>query len=197
VGFGIRYEKLAMAETVFYSKYTKLSFYSLLSILILLSAFWVWPFVRSIMINMERTAFEQRVASLQRVVEYKVAEYMAVEALTRLPELLEQNPWQWQGQKQQVENEIIEQETLDFDGMSRGSWAYESGTKRLIYKLYHDEHVINDDPLPNRIQFQLQLEVTDINNDGVYDPQQDTVTGLTLLPVFSYQWTTLGENNAG
>lgn len=187
-----------MAETVFYSKYRKLSVFSLISIFILLSAFWVWPFVRSIMINMERTAFEQRVAGLQRVVEYKVAEYMALEELSRLPELLEQNPWQWQNQKQQLlESEIIEQETLDFKGMKSGTWAYESKSKRLIYKISHTKYVINEDPLPNRIQFQLALEVTDTNDDGVFDPQQDTVTGLTLVPVYSYQWTTLGENDAG
>ncbi|MCP4413005.1 MAG: hypothetical protein GY808_10645, partial [Gammaproteobacteria bacterium] len=46
----------------------------------------------------------------------------------------------------------------------------------------------SDDPVANRIQFKLALEYSDLDENGQFTVNIDKISGVTMIPVYTYQW---------
>jgi len=148
------------------------------------------PFFSKMMQNFERTAVRQVVTQLNSAASFKVAEYIALDKLPELSEQLTNNPLMWLelddlGGYDRYQGEI---EVLNFQELNTKQWIYDRSTNRLIYKVEYPELLINEDPIAQRIQFHLQLEYSDLNEDGRFDADNDKITGLVIAPVYPYQW---------
>ncbi len=148
------------------------------------------PFFSKMMQNFERTAFNQVVIQLNAAASFKVAEYIALDKLPELPEQLANNPLSWLelddlGGYDRYQGEV---EILSFEELGSKQWIYDRSTNRLVYKVKYPELLSNDDPIAERIQFRLQLEYSDLNEDGRFDADKDKITGLVIAPVYAYQW---------
>ena len=160
---------------------------------VLVLIFLVWPFIKAMLMSMERMAFEQRVESLRRATEFKVAEYVALNSMQDVKELINENPWRWQAQDSEELEDSLEVEQLDINTQSRGEWIYEKERQFLSYRFYFTENLVNESPWKDSVQFKLQLEYQDINEDGRFDEGIEPITGLLFLPRYAYAWRTTGD----
>jgi len=161
------------------------------SVVVLLAAFlFAIPYVNRIMRNFEKTTVQQIVSQLNSVAQFKLAEYVALDKLKLLPKQLDDNPMNWISPKDIVgwEDYAGEVKSVIIENLDGGQWQYDLTTKRLIYKVKYIDKIINDDPKSNRIQFRFKLEFVDYNDDGIFDENTDTISGLHIEPVYSYHW---------
>ena len=154
------------------------------------------PFFSKMMQSFERTAFNQVVTQLNAAASFKVAEYIALDKLPELPKQLANNPLSWLelddlGGYDRYQGEV---ETLNFEQLDSKQWIYDRSTNRLIYKVKYPELLSNDDPIAQRIQFRLQLEYSDLNEDGRFNADKDRITGLAIVSVYPYQWRQSTDN---
>jgi hypothetical protein len=154
------------------------------------------PFFSKMMQNFERTAVSQVVTQLNTAASFKVAEYIALDKLPELSEQLTNNPLSWLelddlGGYDRYQGEV---EELNFEQLDSKQWVYDRSTNRLVYKVKYPELLINEDPIAQRIQFRLQLEYSDLNEDGRFDADKDKITGLVIVPAYPYQWRQSTDN---
>jgi len=161
------------------------------SVVVLLAALLIAvPFVNRILQNFEKTTVQQIVNQLNSAAQFKIAEYVALDKLMMLPKQLDENPLNWINPEDIAgwDDYLGETNTVIFKNLDDGKWQYEQLTKRLIYKIEYADKIINDDPIKNRIQFRFKLEFVDYDNDGVFDQNVDTISGLRVEPIYSYHW---------
>jgi len=160
--------------------------------LILILIFWLLarPFVDKMMENFERTSVQQTVGQLNTALNFKMAEYIALDKLYELPQQLATNPIAWLeldnlGGYGNYQGEV---EELDFKRLDAGNWAFDRSVNYLIYKVKYPEQLESDDPIINRIQFKLALEYSDLDKNGQLNVNIDKISGISMVPVYTYQW---------
>jgi len=140
--------------------------------------------------NLERTGVQQTVRQLNAAINFKIAEYVALDKLQALPEKLDDNPMSWLnldniGGHNRYSGEV---EALEFKLLVAGKWVFDRSSGHLIYKVKYPKRLKNEDPLVDRIQFELVLEYTDLDKDGQFIAGKDKVSGIVMAPVYPYQW---------
>jgi len=159
-------------------------------ILVLILLLLAQPFFSRMLENLERTAVQQIVRQLNSAAQFKMAEYVALDKLNLLPEQIGVNPvaWLdindlggWNGYQGEVNN-------INFGQLEVQQWVFDKLTRRLVYKVKYPELLNNQDPQNNRIQFRVEMDFVDFNNDGNFDAKTDTINGLIVMAVYPYQW---------
>ncbi len=69
-----------------------------------------------------------------------------------------------------------------------GDWYFDAENKYLVYHVINSDRFIGGATSPPRIRLRLEPVYRDINNNTVYDPGVDTLSGLGLNIVEPYQW---------
>jgi len=196
VGSGFSSEKLGMLFKLRSDEYKEsqpgLIFLKSMLGLILILIFWLLarPFVDKMMENFERTSVQQTVGQLNTALNFKMAEYIALDKLYELPQQLATNPIAWLeldnlGGYGNYQGEV---EELDFKRLDAGNWAFDRSVNYLIYKVKYPEQLESDDPIINRIQFKLALEYSDLDKNGQLNVNIDKISGISMVPVYTYQW---------
>ena len=154
------------------------------------------PFFSKMLRNFERTALQHVVLQLNVVVNFKMAEYVALDKLQLLPEQLGENPMAWLDLDDLggYNRYLGEVDQLDFEQLEVKQWVYDRSINRLVYKVKYPELLMNEDPVANRIQFLLALEYNDVNENGHFDAEIDKVSGITIVPEYPYRWLQIGDN---
>ena len=160
--------------------------------LVLLLILWLLarPFVDKMMENFERTSVQQTVGQLNTALNFKMAEYIALDKLHELPQQLATNPIEWLeldnlGGYGNYQGEV---EELDFERLDAGNWTFDRSVNHLVYKVKYPGQLESDDPLANRIQFKLNLEYSDLDKNGQLNVNIDKISGISMVPVYTYQW---------
>ncbi|PCJ49045.1 MAG: hypothetical protein COA74_07200 [Gammaproteobacteria bacterium] len=162
-------------------------------VLVLVLVLVALPFFTRMLENIERTALQQIVRQLNAAAKMKMAEYVALDKLQRLPEQMRINPVNWLdirdlGGWDRYKGEVEIVELVDFEQLGEQSWVFDKTTGRLIYKLAYPELLINEDPINNRIQFRVRMDYVDFDVKGKFDTKTDTITGLFVEAVYPYHW---------
>ncbi|MCP4413020.1 MAG: hypothetical protein GY808_10720 [Gammaproteobacteria bacterium] len=160
--------------------------------LLLLLVLWLLalPFVDKMLENFERTSVQQTVGQLNTALNFKIAEVIALDKLQELPQQLATNPIAWLdldnlGGYGNYKGEV---EELDFKQLQAGNWVFDRSENYLIYKVKYPGQLKSDDPVANRIQFKLALEYSDLDENGQLNAETDKISGITMVPVYAYQW---------
>jgi competence protein ComGC len=148
------------------------------------------PFFSKMMENVERTALQQVIRNLNAAATLKMAEYVALDKLQLIQGEIRENPVSWLnlddlGGWDRYQGEV---RLVNFKQLKEKSWIYEQSTSRLIYKLANPELLDNEDPINNRIQFALKLDYVDINEDGQFTKEVDTINTLRVESIHPYRW---------
>jgi len=154
------------------------------------------PFFSKMLENFERTALQQVVRQLNVATNLKMAEYVALDKMQQLPEQLTENPIAWLdlddlGGYGRYNGEV---DRLDFEQLEPRHWVYDRFSMRLIYKVEYTELLVNEDPVAERIQFRLILDYSDLNEDGRFDANGETISGIMIVPVYPYHWRQRTDN---
>ncbi len=159
-------------------------------ILLLLVLFVAAPLFERMMQNFEKTAVKQLVSQLNSAAQFKLAEYVALDKLKSLPKQISGNPIAWLDAEDIIgwDGYLGEVVRVDFNQLTAQSWQYDQTTRRLIYKVEYIDGLNNDDPIKDRIQYRFVLDFVDYDNDGVFDDDVDTISGLRVEAVYPYQW---------
>lgn len=71
------------------------------------------------------------------------------------------------------------------------SWYFDTARKLLVYRVEHGEYLESALPGPARIRFAVRFDFDDRNGDGVFNPGEETVRGVSLVPAEPYRWKTM------
>jgi len=163
----------------------------ILGLLILLAFLFVaQPFIDKMLESFERTAIQQTVRQLDTAINFKIAEYVALDRLQELPEQLNKNPMSWLELDDMggYDRYLGEVEKLDYSLLKAGHWVFDRATGRLVYKVKYPKRLNNGDPVTDRIQYRLVLEYSDLDEDGQFDADTDKVSGMMMQAEYPYQW---------
>jgi len=166
-------------------------------ILILIFLLLARPFFGKMLENIERTAFQQVIGHLNIAANFKMAEYVALDKLNRLPQELNKNPVTWLGIEELDgwDRYLGEVDSLDFEQLDAQHWVFDKSMSRLIYKVKYQKLLENKDPIENRIQFRLKMDYIDFDENGQFDNETDAINGFRFVPVYPFRWI-LNEQSA-
>jgi hypothetical protein len=85
-------------------------------------------------------------------------------------------------------NYIGEFDAPDPDNMEKGVWYYDTRNRELVYIIRNGEYFNGDLKGVPRLRFKVEVEYTDKNGNGVFDPPRDTYRSVHLVNLDHYKW---------
>jgi hypothetical protein len=85
-------------------------------------------------------------------------------------------------------NYIGELDSPDPADIEGGHWYFDTRDSILVYRVDNAEYFQSNLPGAPRVQFQVQIEYTDRNNNNEFDPGIDTYMGIRLRALNEYGW---------
>lgn len=71
-----------------------------------------------------------------------------------------------------------------------GVWYFDLEQMILIYRVRFIDHFHTDNAEhPNLARYKLHINYHDNNGNGLLDPKQDSISGISIEPVDHYQWS--------
>lgn len=145
-------------------------------IIALLAAFGVER-LSGMQVDAERVAMEQIVGTLRSALGIKVANYLARGDLDALKALEGSNPMERLSEV--PENYLGTLAGPDPGSIEGGFWYFDSGSRRLVYRVRYEDHFSGGVGSPARAQFAIRL---------VYDGD-NRLEGVRLAVLEPYVWT--------
>ena len=76
----------------------------------------------------------------------------------------------------------------DPDAMQKGVWYYDTDRHELVYIVRNDEFFSDSVKGASRLRFKVEVEYTDNNGNGVFDPPVDTYQSVHVVSVDHDKW---------
>lgn len=137
-------------------------------------------------VEAERTAMAQILGALRSAMSIQVAKHISSGKVTDLPQMAGANPMDWLSEK--PENYIGIKDEPDPADITAYKWYFDSYNKWLVYRVGNTDYFSS--PLKNaaRARFKVNLDYTDNNENGEFDPDTDEIHGLSLKSLEPYKW---------
>ena len=137
-------------------------------------------------VEAERTAMEQILGSLRSAMGIQVAAHISRNTIEELVESANSNPMDWLSEK--PENYIGTLDEPDPADVEIRTWYFDSYNKHLVYRVSSGDYFQNALKGVKRARFRVDLDYTDVNEDGKFNQDIDKIHGLTLKSIEPYQW---------
>ena len=137
-------------------------------------------------VEAERTAMSQILGSLRSAMSIQVASYISSDNVGELVENISSNPMDWLSEKPEAYIGILDEP--DPADVTASTWYFDSYNKYLVYRVSNSEYFSSPLKGPKRARFRVNLDYTDIDEDGEYSAGVDKIHGLTLKSIEPYKW---------
>lgn len=169
-----------------FAYYRRLSETVLVIILVLVLMAVAVPRIQELRAAAEQVAVAQTVSALRAGLSHRILELALRGDLAGLARLAETNPRDFL--ERAPANYVTLEQPLPPEAMRPYYWYFEPATGVLTYRVGHDEALITALPPPARIRFRVQLDYSDHNGNGLFDPKTDVINRLDLVPLEPYAW---------
>ena len=139
-------------------------------------------------IEAERVAMNQILGSLRSAMSIQIASHISKGTVNKLAESAHGNPMDWLSEK--PDNYLGVLDEPDPADISPGKWYFDSYNNFLVYRVSSSDHFSSPLKGPKRARFQVTLDYSDINENGVFNADIDKIHGLSLKSIEQYQWLT-------
>lgn len=137
-------------------------------------------------VEAERAAMEQVLGGLRSAMSIDIASKIAGNNIPAIAEAEGKNPMLWLSER--PENYIGLKNEADPADVGPGSWYFDQYYGYLIYRVRNAEYFQSGLNGPAVARFRVELDYTDINDDGEYHAGIDDIHGLRLAAVEPYKW---------
>jgi len=164
------------------------SFLELILVIILIGILFTVAVDRLLILKIEaeRTSMEQMLGVLRSAMTIEVAKHIARDNLNDLKSAEGQNPMKWLSTK--PENYIGIKDEPDPADIEGYQWYFDSYNNWLVYRVGNTDYFKSSVKGPSRARFRVNLDYTDNNENGEFEPEIDEIHGLTLQSVEPYTW---------
>ena len=137
----------------------------------------------------EQVGVQQVVGNLRSALSLRIAEKVAQNQYDRLGELAHENPFDWLQEYNTLPgNYEGKQKVVNVEQLSPGSWAYESSSRDLIYRVQANNDLHYEFNGPPQLRFRVFFQFSAKNINGIADSNRNYVSSAKLLPVKPYHW---------
>ena len=137
-------------------------------------------------VEAERTAMAQILGSLRSAMGIQVASHISSDTIEELIESANSNPMDWLSEK--PENYIGVLDEPDPADVEIRTWYFDNYNKHLVYRVSSGEYFKSSLNGAKRARFRVNLDYTDVDEDGEFNQDIDEIHGLTLQSIEPYQW---------
>ncbi len=137
-------------------------------------------------VDAERTTMLQVLGSLRSGMSIDIATKIAENNIQGIAESRGKNPMIWLSER--PENYIGVKNEADPADIEPGNWYFDQYYGYLIYRVSNAEYFKNSKNGPAIARFRVELDYTDIDDDGEYNANIDEIHGLRLAAVEPYKW---------
>ncbi len=137
-------------------------------------------------VEAEKTAMQQVLGTLRSAMNIQVAKHIARNNLANLSAAEGQNPMEWLSTK--PERYIGIKDEPDPSDIEGYRWYFDSYNRWLVYRVGNSDYFKSSLKGPKRARFQVILDYTDSNNNGIYDTNTEEISGLRLQNLEPYEW---------
>lgn len=140
----------------------------------------------------EQAAVSQIVGNIRSALGLEVAKLALAGDISAVAKLDKTNPVPLLAQ---VPNNYLGEKDNDHGMTEAGVWYYDKQLQMLVYNVLYSENLASPLTGVARIRYQLKLVFNDQNKNNRFDPHHDSIGGLDLFPVESYQWNNTAKIN--
>lgn len=137
-------------------------------------------------VEAERTAMEQVLGGLRSAMSIDIAGKIAGNDIPAIAEAEGTNPMLWLSER--PENYIGLKIEADPADVKPGQWYFDQYYGYLIYRVINAEYFQGGLNGAAVARFRVELDYTDIDDDGKYHADIDEIHGLRLAAVEPYKW---------
>ena len=137
-------------------------------------------------VEAERTAMSQILGSLRSAMSIQVASHISKGTTEALIGHINSNPMDWLAEK--PDNYIGVLDEPDPADVASRKWYFDSYNNYLVYRVSNGSYFSSPLKGAKRARFQVKLDYTDTDEDGVFTNNIDEIHGLTLQGLEEYQW---------
>lgn len=141
----------------------------------------------AVLVDAERVTMETVAGTLRSAIGMKVAEAIVKSRVLELPALEGSNPMALLAETPQ--NYLGELDGADPAALEDGNWYYDRRDRVLVYLVRHRGYFSGGQANPPRARFAVKLVYSDSKGNGRFDPGQDEIQGMRLVPVEPYSWS--------
>ena len=172
------------------SKQRGFSLLELILVLTIISVLFVIAIDRLLILKVEaeKTSMQQVIGVLRSAMNIQVAKHIARDSLEILSSAEGQNPMEWLSTTPDSYIGIKDEpDPSDIEGYQ---WYFDSYNRWLVYRVGNGEYFESSLKGARRARFQVVLDYTDSNNNGIFDANIDEINGLRLKSLDPYKWLT-------
>jgi len=164
------------------------SFLELILVIVIISTLFTLAIDKLLVLKVEaeRTAMSQILGSLRSAMGIQVASHISKGTTEDLASSVNSNPMDWLAEK--PDNYIGVLDEPDPADVASRKWYFDSYNKYLVYRVSNGNYFSSPLTGAKRARFQVKIDYTDINEDGVFTNHIDEIHGLTLQGLEEYQW---------
>jgi len=137
-------------------------------------------------VEAERTSMAQIVGALRSAMSIQVAKKISSGNVEQLQTMAGSNPMDWLAEK--PENYIGVKDEPDPADIKGYQWYFDSYNNWLVYRVGNYDYFSSPVKGAARARLRVNLDYTDNNENGEYEPDIDEIHGLTLQSVEPYTW---------
>ena len=137
-------------------------------------------------VEAERTSMEQVLGSLRSAMTIDIAAKIAGNNVDKIADSKGINPMTWLSER--PKNYVGIKNEADPVDITSGSWYFDQHYGYLIYRVNSVKYFKNSQNAHAVARFLVELDYTDNDDDGEYNPDIDEIHGLRLAAVEPYQW---------
>jgi len=137
-------------------------------------------------VEAERTAMQQIIGALRSAMGIQVAKRISSGEISRLSTMAGTNPMDWLAEK--PNNYIGIKDEPDPADIKGYQWYFDSYNNWLVYRVGNAEYFSSPIKGVARARLRVNLDYTDNNENGEFDPEIDEIHGLSLKSVEPYKW---------
>jgi prepilin-type N-terminal cleavage/methylation domain-containing protein len=141
----------------------------------------------AVRVDAERAAMEAVVGTLKSAIGIKFAEAIVKRDNPGLRALEGSNPMERLAEV--PKNYLGELDDPEVGSLEPGNWYFDRRNRVLVYLPEHVTYFAGGVSNPPRARFAIKLIYADKNNNGVWDVGAESVEGVRLAILESYQWT--------
>jgi prepilin-type N-terminal cleavage/methylation domain-containing protein len=137
-------------------------------------------------VEAERTVFDSTLGALRSALGIQVAQHFSKHRTAELAQLVGSNPMDYLAELPQ--NYRGPFYGIDPGLIAGGEWYFDTRDRTLVYRVRFDDYFSSPLPGPARARVGVEPVYEDVNRNGRFDADADSLKGLRLSPREPYRW---------